>query len=303
MGNLKSSIINLSIIIPAYREPYLNKTIDSVLENAVSDIEIIPVIDCYMPEEPVRIDPRVKPVVLEQNRGMRGAINAGLEKAVGKYIMKIDAHCSIAPGFDKILTEDCAENWLMIPRRYSLDENNWEKTGRTVDYHYLIFPEVSDPSYGYSIQVASWPQKRVDELEIDDAMTFQGSCWFANRNYFMKKVGFLDSRPETYGSFAQDQQEIGLKYWLGGGEVKINKKTWYAHLFKQGHHYDSGKFSRKHKKDRYHIQGNIWGTKHWINNEEPGMVHPFSWFVEKFWPIPTWPENWQKVWEKHNNET
>lgn len=290
--------MKLSIIVPAYREPYLNRTIDSLLENSVGEIEVIPVIDGYVPEEPIRVDAKVKPIILENNLGMRGAINAGLTNATGDFVMKIDAHCAVAKGFDEVLINDCKENWLMVPRRYALNEATWTKNSPAVDYHYLIFPESADSSYGYSVQVTGWRSKK-NELEIDDIMTFQGSCWFANRKYFMERVGLLNNNLEAYGTFAQEQQEIGLKYWLGGGEVKVNKRTWYAHLFKQRHHYDSCKFSRKHKKDKYHIQGNIWGTKHWINNEEPNMIHSFSWFVNKFWPIPTWPDNWQEVWDKH----
>jgi len=36
-----------------------------------------------------------------------------------------------------------------------------------------------------------------------------------------------------------------------------------------------------------------------MNNEEPNMIHSFSWYINKFWPIPTWPDNWQEVWDKH----
>ena len=279
--------MKVSIILPTYREPHLNKTIESLLENAVGEIEIIPVIDCYELEEPIIEDARVKPIILEKNLGMRGAINAGLEKATGEFIMKIDAHCSIAKGFDEVLKRDCKENWLMIPRRYALDEETWKENPPINDYHYLIFPESADDSYGYSMQVTGWRNKKND-IEIDDVMTFQGSCWFANRKYFMEHVGFLDDRLETYGTFAQDQQEIGLKYWLYGGEIKVNKRTWYAHLFKQKRHYASGQYSRKHKKDKYHISGNEWGTKHWVNNEK------FEWYINKFKP-QTWPENWRQI--------
>ena len=106
--------MKLSIIVPAYREPYLNKTIDSLLKNAVGEIEILPVLDCYIPYEPVMLDPRVKPINLGSNMGMRNAINAGLAKATGEYVMKIDAHCIVDLGFDKKLIDDCAENWLVV---------------------------------------------------------------------------------------------------------------------------------------------------------------------------------------------
>ena len=42
----------ISIIIPAHREPYLQKTIDSLLEGAVGDVEILPVLDGWNPEKP-----------------------------------------------------------------------------------------------------------------------------------------------------------------------------------------------------------------------------------------------------------
>ena len=110
---------NLSLILPAYREPYLNKTIDSILENAVTDIEIIVVLDAWEPEEPLLDDPRVRRVLHSKNKGMRGSINTGLELAKGKYVMKLDSHCAVGKGFDKILTEECKKNWLLIPRRYA----------------------------------------------------------------------------------------------------------------------------------------------------------------------------------------
>ncbi len=291
----------LSIFIPTYHDPYLQKTIDSLLTNAEGDIEVVAVLDGFTPEIPIKEDKRVKIITLSENKGMRGAINAGLAKTQGEFVMKCDSHCIFAPGYDKVLTKDCAENWIMIPRRYRLHEATWTKVSPIVDYHYLTFPEESDQHYGYSLQVAAWPRRRIDDVLIDDVMTFQGSCWVANKKYFMEHVGYMDDRLTTYGTFAQDQQEIGLKYWLNGGEVKVNKKTWYAHLSKRGYHYDKGVFSRLHKRDKYHISGNNWGTKHWMNNEEPNMKHTFTWFVEKFWPIPTWPDNWQEIWANHLN--
>lgn len=267
-------MVNLSIIIPYWREPYLDKTITSLKDNAVTEIEVL---------------------AEEGSKGMRAAINEGLKKAKGEFIMKIDAHCAVAKGFDKVLTENCKENWLMVPRRYSLNEETWDRMGRPRDYHYLRFPGC-DSSYGYSFQVTNWPKS--NDLEIDDTMTYQGSGWVANKDYFMDHIGFYDDRPETYGTFAQDQQEVGLKYWLGGGEIKVNKRTWYAHLQKRGYHYQAGTFSRRHKKDEQRIKGDEWGTRHWINNEEPNMIRPFSWLIEKFNP-PGW-ENWEERWKNGN---
>ncbi len=290
----------LSVIIPSYQDPFLQKTIDSLLDNAQGKIEVIPVLDGYLPEPPIKADPRVKPITLAKNRGMRGAINAGLARARGKFIMKCDSHCLFGPGYDKIMTENCEANWLMIPRRYSLDELNWQRdeTRPIRDYLYLTFPRATR-GYGTCLSNQDWNQRTQErkdsQYDIDDTMSFQGSCWLANKKYFAKRVGFLDDSRKTYGTFVDEPQEIGLKYWLGGGENKVIKKTWYAHLFKLSRHYKKGMFTRKYKVDQDAVRGRTWSARHWINNQEPGMIHLFSWLVEKFWPVPTWPED-RKLW-------
>ncbi len=286
----------LSIIIPAYKDPFLQKTIDSLLENARGKIEVIPVLDGYIPEAEVKSDSRVKLISFKKNQGMRKAINAGIAMSQGEFIMKCDSHCLFGPGFDKIMMENCAENWLMVPRRYSIDEANWQRDeNRTIrDYHYVT-PPVATKSYGTCLCIQDWNQRtkerRDPKYDIDDTMTFQGSCWLADKKYFMKKVGFLDSRGETYGPFGGEQLEVGLKYWLGGGKVKVIKKTWYAHLLKRTRHYRAGLFPRDYKLNQDVVRRRAWLTKHWLSNEEPDMIHPFSWLVEKFWPVPTWPED------------
>ncbi len=282
----------LSVIIPSYYDPFLQKTVNSLLKSARGEIEIIAVQDGPVGKLPIKADKRVKLIVLPQNKGMRGAINAGIAKARGEFIMKCDAHCIFGSGFDKILTENCGVNQLMIPRRYSLNQVHWRRDlGRPVrDYHYLTYPGLTPQDW------LQGPEKHDPRYNIDDTMTFQGSCWFANKKYFIKRVGYLDDRREAYGPFGGEQVEIGLKYWLGGGEVKVNKKTWYAHLVKRPYHYATGLFTRSYKSSRVVAANRAWLAKHWVGNQEPGMIHPISWLVEKFWPVPSWPENRLK-WE------
>lgn len=290
----------LSVIIPSYQEPFLQQTIDSLLENAQGKIEILAVLDGYIPDTPLKSDPRVKVIRLRKNRGMRGTINAGLAKAQGRFIMKCDAHCVFTQGFDKIITGNMEDNWLVIPRRYSLYADGWKRDMRfpPKDYHYLIYP-TSSRFYGKASFPIEWREMHAQrkDYSIDDTMTFQGSCYIANRKYFMRRVGFLDDNPKTYGSFGGEQMQVGLKYWLGGGEVKVNKNTWYAHLFKNSRYYRevASESSWRHKVKIKSMGGWQWATIHWINNEEPGMIHPFSWLIEKFWPVPTWPED-RKLW-------
>lgn len=284
----------LSIIIPSYKDPFLLNTITSALNNAQGSVEIIPVLDGYKPDMNIEIDPRIIPIYFAKNLGMRAAINSGIKKARGKHVMKCDSHCAFAKGFDKILTANCEENWLVIPRRYSLETSSWSrKLDRpSVDYHLLTYPAVTD-KYGVHLSNQNWPERdlqRTDQkYNIDDTMTFQGSLWLANKKYFSKYIGPLDDNPKKYGSFADEPQEIGLKYWLGGGKIKVVKKTWYAHLIKRQHHYDAGLFIKTYKLGA--ASGHTWSARHWMGNKEPNMKHPISWLIEKFWPVPTWPED------------
>ena len=153
----------LSIIIPAYYEPFLDKTINSIFESVTEDIEIIVVLDGWKPEQ---LDKRVKVIEFNEHRGMRTAINEGIKQAQGKFILKSDAHCLYAQGFDEILTKDCQESWLMVPRRYVLNEVNWEIKRETVfyDYHYLTFPN-GETKWGYAlIPFHHWKSPSCDNI-------------------------------------------------------------------------------------------------------------------------------------------
>ena len=107
------------------------------------------------------------------------------------------------------------------------------------------------------------------------------------KNYF---DNFLDGLSEEgYGQFAQESQEIGFKTWLGGGAMKVNKKTYYCHLHK------GNKYGRFYKFPGGTVEASSWSAEHWLNNREPNMKYKFEWFIdEKFPNMPSWPEDWKK---------
>jgi hypothetical protein len=44
-----------------------------------------------------------------------------------------------------------------------------------------------------------------------------------------------------------------------------------------------------------------FGTWYWMNDQWSGAKYPMKWLIEKFWPIPGWPENWEEekaAWNK-----
>lgn len=278
-----------SVIIPSRNERFLTQTIKGILKSATGEIEILAHIDENWPEEIVD-DERVIYIHPETPKGMRGGINSCVAKARGEYLLKTDGHCLFAEGFDEVLKADMQDNWLVIPRRYSLDAENWaiEKNWKPPrDYHYLCYP---DPNKGHDMGMhgIEWFQRgreRSDpQYDIDDNMSFQGSCWFMKKTWFTDFLKGMDE--EQYGIFAQEPQEIGNKTWLGGGEVKVNKKTWYAHLHK------GKRYGRMYRISQHEIiKGHNHSARFWMNNEWTERIHDIDWLVEKFWPVPTWPED------------
>lgn len=214
----------LSVIIPSWQDPYLHNTIDSLLENAEGEIEIIPVLDGYWPVTPIKDDPRIKIVHLGKNRGMRGAINAGVAVAKGEWLMRADEHNMFAKGFDTALIKDCKPNWIVTPRRYFLDPVKWEKMDLPyVDYCKLVIQG------GKKFTGANWASrtKRRKDIMIDETMAMQGSCWFMPHKWWDDIIVELDT--ENYGPLYQDSHEMVFKTWKAGGKLMLNKNTWHAH--------------------------------------------------------------------------
>lgn len=276
----------VSIIIPSCNEMFLQPTIDSLIERAEGDIEIIAVIDGDWPKTPIKDDPHVV-LIHHIKRGMRNAINEAARIARGKYIMKCDGHCLFDKGFDIKLSADCESDWLSVPTRYSLDAEKWKRRPekKPINSMYIIPPIEKTKEDGRFWETGfcgvNWKDRETDK-EIEDLMTFQGSCWFMHRDLFFK-IGCLDEK--IAGTFTKEAQELGNKVWLSGGRVIRNKKTWYAHLHK-GRQYGRGYYlSRKEMQ-----KGNEATVDYWMNNRWPGQTKDFKWLIDHFAPVPGWED-------------
>jgi len=283
----------VSIIVPARNEKFLQQTINSIIANATGEYEVLVHLDGYWPLPPLDDHPNVNLVHSSTSIGMREAINGLVRIAKGKYILKCDAHCAFAQGFDEALRSACDGHSVVIPRRYSLNVDTWgiDNNGKVRDAHYLSHPTAfGDDTYlGFGMHVKDWPERGEERKDfvIDEDMITQGSCWLMKKDYFrpLSSIG--------YGTFIQESQEICLRAWLSGGKVLVNKNTWYAHLWKGKTHGRMYPLSREESK-----RGEIYSADFWYNNrgkKELGLIHDFEWLVDKFWPIPTWHDDWRSL--------
>jgi GT2 family glycosyltransferase len=218
--------MKLSVVIPDYKDPLLIKTIESLLKTSElgDQLEIIAVFDGYWPTFELIQDPRVKYIHLGKNRGMRGAINAGIDIAKGEFLMRTDEHCMFGQGFDRIMTESCQPNWIMTARRYYLDPVKWEVMDIPhVDYEKLVIQD------GKKFSGVSWRNRDIQHknIMVDETMAMQGSCWVMPHEWWNKVIGELQT--EGYGPLIQDSHEMIFKTWKAGGKMMLNKNTWFAH--------------------------------------------------------------------------
>jgi hypothetical protein len=284
----------LSVIIPSRTEVYLNHTIRDVLKNATGEIEVLPVLDGYEPDELVE-DDRVRYIRMPASNVMqkRHCINKAVKESKGDYVMSLDAHCMVAPGFNTQLIKDHQPNWVQIPRRNRLDAMNWclqEQYGKPpIDYEYFMFRPLAR---GESLHGFKWDDRTRERMHIpiDDTLEFQGSCWFMTKEWF-NKMGFMQI--EGYRGWGQEAEEIGLKTRLNGGEVKTNKNTWYAHLHKGSTYGRMYHMNQSEQKMSYEYSRKIW----LVDNKDF-----FISVIENFMPIPGWPENWKElIWKVEKN--
>jgi hypothetical protein len=281
----------VSIIIPARAEKYENllRTLDSIYKNATGDFEVLIGYNGPPFYPPTRDN--IKTIEFPRDVGIKNNINALCAMAEGKYIYKTDAHCSFGKGFDEILQADMQENWIVMPRFYVLDQKTWEwQDDRHYDYFYLCCP-FTDPR-GFRFKAGGhWPERTAEraDLSIDETPQIHGSGWFMTKNNYFELGGFPCIDPEGH---AQEPIWLALKNWLNGGRVMVNKKTWYAHVHQdnsvKGYH-----FTREQERHSYDIAANYWMGNKWGERK-----HDMEWFIEKFMPMPTWPDNWKDIYYK-----
>ena len=282
----------LSIVIPSRNERFLDHTIKDVLKKATGNIEVFAVLDGYDTEE-IK-DDRLQYIRLPETKEpkKRHGINLSLSKAKGTHFMALDAHCMMAHGFDEILTRDCEDNMIMIPRRNRLDAEHWciqkQSDNRPpIDYEYVMFPVQKDfkfPSFhGFKWDART---KKRWSIPIDDTMTMQASCWCMTADHY-RRNNFM--QVEGFGGWGQEAEELCFTTWLRGGRVVTNKRTWYAHLHK------GAKYGRM-----YHLDRNLTRASYkfsfdfFFNNHLPSRKYDFTDLIERFMPIPGWTRDWEQ---------
>ncbi len=296
--------MDLSILIPARNEQFLGRTIESILSNIEGQTEIIVVCDGNWPDPPIEDHPNVTLIHHSKSIGQRAATNEAARLSNAKFIMKVDAHCAFDRGFDVKLMTDCQPDWTLIPQMRNLHAFDWEclQCGkRTYQGPYPddckkcqdnLFKRTMvwkprnhtrncfmrfdrDLHFQYWREFKKRPEAKGDLVET---MSFLGACFLMHRERYWE----LDGLDEKHGSWGQMGTEIACKTWLSGGKLICTKKTWFAHLFRTQKGFSFPYPNPGVHKAREHSQW-LWKDNNW-----PKAIHPLSWLIEKFAPVPDW---------------
>lgn len=315
---------DLSVIIPARNEEFLQCTIEDVLSKAEADTEVIAVLDGYWPEVGLSVTEKVTVIHHENSIGQRAAMNEGVRLSQAKYIMKLDAHCSMDQGFDVKLMADCEYNWTVLPRMYVLDAFHWKclKCGK----HSHQGPQKTecvvcgkDTKFERKMIWKRKKRKRTDYMWINEELRikyFDGPslrpygdvgeikkrCSHKKRDWakgditdVMVGIGAcwfqhrdyyweLGGLDENHGSWGQVAVELACKTWLSGGRQVVNKKTWFAHLPRTQQGFG---FPYPHKRGAQEV-ARKYSRDLWMNNKWEGQKYPLDWLIDKFGPLPGW---------------
>ncbi len=294
---------------------WLARTVADVLEHRQADTEIIVVLDGAWPPQGYELPqhPDVSVVYLPEPIGQRASTNLAARLSEARYVMKLDGHCAVAPGFDYELFRSASElgpDVTQIPAQHNLHVFDWVCGGCSKRTYQGPTPQtcVRCGTAGPFTREIVWnPIRRRTEYwrfdhdlkfqywggyksrpeaqgEIVDVMTALGACFFMSRDRFWQ-LGGLD---EAHGSWGQVGVEVALKSALSGGRHVVNKRTWFSHLFRtQGGDF-SFPYQIRHSEQE---QARAYSRELWLGNNWPGQVRTFRDYLDQFWPVPGWTED------------
>lgn len=318
--------IELSIIIPARNEEFLARTIQDILEHVEANTEVIAVLDGTWADPAISQHERVNIIYVPEAVGQRAAGNLGVKLAKGKYVMKVDAHCSFDQGFDRKMIEffnEVGDDVTAVPIMKNLhvfdwkcyscgwkvyqdklpqsEENVCQQCGEKNVKKKMVWQAKrginsvsycfdAEPKFSYFEEWKHRPQFIKDKAEkgYTETMSLQGSCFMLSREKYWE----LNICDETLGNWGNQGIEVACKTWLSGGRVLVNHRTWYSHCFRTKSEFGfpwpvSGNDQNRTKKK---VRDQLWEGRY------DKAIYPVSWLVEKFWPVKGWTdEDLQKL--------
>lgn len=316
---------NVSVIIPARNEEFLNRTIEAVLSAAQADTEVIAVINGQWPELEPPQSPRLRVLYYPEAIGQRAAVNEGARFSRAKYVLKLDAHCTVDEGFDVKLMEDMQPDWTVVPRMYVLDAFHYVCMNCNAEYGQG--PQIirCEKCGGFTMRRIIFEKKRHKctdymyfgpDLRMKYFDTTGMRQWINGMNITHAKLRYQHKRrPWAQGEVTDVMNGIGAcffmerdRFWeLGGMDenhgswgqmaVEVACKAWLS----GGRHVVNKKTWFAHlprtrpgfsfpydNPPAAQEAARSYSRDLWTNDKWPGQTRPLQWLIDKFSPLPGW---------------
>lgn len=188
--------IKISVIIPVYNvEKYLSKCLDSVLQQDFDSYEIIAVNDgskdsCgeILKEYSSRNEKIV--VVNQENKGLGGARNSGIEKAVGEYLLFLDSDDAIKPKTLSGLYQDAIQSQADIVwcgMDYVNEAGEIISTRKANENGVKVVTQQESPLL-FANDSYAWNKLYKRKLFIDNNIRFPERAWYEDLKTLPKLV-------------------------------------------------------------------------------------------------------------------
>lgn len=259
-------MVEVSIIMPIFNvEKYLEKAIESVLNQTHQNIELILVND-GSPDDSVgicryyeKLDQRVS-VIDQENAGVGNARNAGLAIASGEYIYFVDSDDYIEPN--------------LIEDNIKIAE---EATADLVVFGFFEETLKADGSSTSNMKVPHLEDTKTKEQFRNAFNSFYYFTPYAlwNKLYkrdYLKKAEIHFSN-QKIGEDALFNQTV----YLDLGNVAVNKKAYYHYVYREGsavNHYLKNRFEQEYNvAQHFETLMNKWDKK----NENQDLINREYW--------------------------
>lgn len=204
------SKINVSIIVPVYNvSAYIEKCLNSLINQSLKDIEIIVVDDCGIDDSMAKVemiskqDNRIKIIKNPTNIGLSESRNNGLKIAKGKYIAFLDS--------DDFVDEHYYENLYIKAEKYSAE----------IAYsNVAIYNDCDDISYDnwFSDRLFNDKPDVIQTPNEKESIIYSCCCWnkiykrdFIERyNFQFPKRLYIEDIPYTFFSVMLANKLVGV---------------------------------------------------------------------------------------------
>ena len=219
--------MTLSIIIPCYNaEKLIQKCVESILAQKGFDFEVILVNDgatdktLEILENLAQTDERIK-VINQENKGLAGARNSGIEQAQGKYIMFVDADDGLEPNAFDIISKNFNNEDLFCFSYNRVFENKIVPRNLKINGVYeaafiqrrmvgLLGEELRDPSQADSL-VTAWGKIYKTEIIKENQIQFTDTKEIGTEDALFN-IQYLEKFSNSSMFFAENVPSKSLKF-------------------------------------------------------------------------------------------